>query len=324
MYCIRYGAEDQRGRLLSSSHRLIVSSFHVSSAHRLIVSSSHLLLTAVTSSSSHCRHIVASSHLHVISSPHTTNNVSQSHRLIVSSSHLLIAPSSSTINNSSSPLRLIDSSSHCHIVSASHHLITVAHHSKAPSSGRLIVWSSSRVLCCVCARAEDAHVCVHARAAPYSIGRQWRMRIRVVMGGGAGARGGAGGSLFAKLLYGFESPVCSAGCWFLAPRWGFRFSMFPRRRLVVRYKLQAAATTQHTAAAALCYYGPSWEQQAVQAGSRSPNTELNPSAPKYHRRDAPPPAPPGGTDPDANADSGDSGWCETYGLWGGQCGNQTL
>ena len=62
----------------------------------------------------------------------------------------------------------------------------------------------------------------------------------------------------------------------------------------------------------------------MQAGSRSPNTELNPSAPKYHRRDAPPPAPPGGTDPDANADSGDSGWCETYGLWGGQCGNQTL
>ena len=119
MCCIRYGAEDQRGRLLSSSHRLIVSSFHVSSAHRLIVSSSHLLLTAVTSSSSHCRHIVAFSHLHIISSPHTTNSVSQSHRLIVSSSHLLIVPSSSTINNSSSPHRPFVSSTHRHTVTSS-------------------------------------------------------------------------------------------------------------------------------------------------------------------------------------------------------------
>ena len=72
-----------------------------------------------------------------------------------------------------------------------------------------------------------------------------RICVVMVMGGGAGARGGAGGSLFGKLQYGFESPACAAGCWFLAPRWGFRFSMFPRRRLVVCYKLlQAATTTQ--------------------------------------------------------------------------------
>ena len=93
-----------------------------------------------------------------------------------------------------------------------------------------------------------------------------RICVVMVMGGGAGARGGAGGSLFAKLQYGFESPAYSAGCWFLAPRWGFRFSRFPRRRLVVCYKLQAATTTQQLL---FVIYGPSWEQQAVQAGSAS-------------------------------------------------------
>ena len=166
MYCIRYGAEDQRGRLLSSSHRLIVSSFHVSSAHRLIVSSSHFI-TAVTSSSSHCRHIVAFSHLHIISSPHTTNSVSQSHRLIVSSSHLLIVPSSSTINNSSSPHRPFVSSTHRHTVTSSQLRIISSPSHTIARPHRLVVWSSGRLVVscvvCVCARRTRAYVCTRVQ-----------------------------------------------------------------------------------------------------------------------------------------------------------------
>ena len=199
MCCIRYGAEDQRGRLVSSSPSSHLSSSHVSSAHRVIVSSSHRRIFSLPS---HCRifalpshrriipsshrrilHAVPSSHRLIFTSSHRRTPSTMPHRLIVPSSHLLIIPSSNTINNASSSHRLIDS--------PSHRLSFASSHRRTPSRmfHRLVVWSSGRVLCCVCVRAEGARVCVRARAALRNW--QWRMRrICVVMGGGSGACGG--------------------------------------------------------------------------------------------------------------------------------------
>lgn len=141
--------------------------------HRRIIPSSHRRIL----------HAVPSSHRPIFASSYRRTPSTMPHRLIVPSSHLLIIPSSNTINNASSSHRLIDS--------PSHRLSFASSHRRTPSRmfHRLVDWSSGRVLCCVCVRAEGARVCVRARAALRNW--QWRMRrICVVMGGGSGACGG--------------------------------------------------------------------------------------------------------------------------------------
>ena len=169
-----------RLRHSSPSPPPLVAPFALPLLHRRIIPSSHRRIS----------HAVPSSHRPIFASSYRRTPSTMPHRLIVPSSRLLIIPSSNTINNASSPHRLFSSTHRLTVASPQLRIISSSHTiNNAPSLGRLVVWSSGRVLCCVCVRAEGARVCVRARAALRNW--QWRMRrICVVMGGGSGACGG--------------------------------------------------------------------------------------------------------------------------------------